>query len=328
VINGTSLDLTSTTLSSIETLKAGNTAATTFTVDQADLISGGSVIGSTGSDTLATAGTTLDLSSTSINSIEILKAGTATATTFTVDAKDLAVGGSVIGGTTAGDTLIVKNSAFDLTSTTLTGIEVLKAGVAGTTFTLEQTDLNALGTTGQVVGGSGKDTLQVADTTIDLTSTTLTSVEVLAAGSTAATTFIVDQADLLSKGSVVGTAKNDTLEINGSSLNLTSTTLTSVEILKAHLSTATSFTVDPADVSGGSVVGSTGNDTLILKTTAFDLTSTTLTSIETLQAGLATATTFTVDQTQLASAGSVIGSSGKSTKATASSPRKAKPRWS
>ena len=77
---------------------------------------------------------------------------------------------------------------------------------------------------------------------------------------------------------------------------------------------ATTFTVDTADLaSNGSVIGSSGNDSLVIKSTAFDLSSTTLTSVEILQAGLNSATTFTLDQADLASGGSVVGSSGSDT---------------
>src|SRR6185369_3804393 len=197
--NGTTLDLSSTALTSIETLKAGNAAATIFTVDQADLISAGSVTGSTGNDTLAAAGTALDLSSTTLTSIEILKANSSLATTFTVDVADLVSGGSVT-GSTGNDTLAMKAAAFDLTSTTLTSIEILSAGTSGaTTFTVDQADLASGGT---VNGSTGSDILSIKGTSFDVTSTTLTSIENLKGQSSLATTFTVDQADLITSGSV------------------------------------------------------------------------------------------------------------------------------
>jgi hypothetical protein len=304
----TALDLTNTTLSGIEKLQAGNVAATTFTVDQADLASKGSVIGSSGNDTLQIAGTSLDLRSTTLNSVEVLKAGNALATTFTVDSADLASGGSVI-GSSGTDTLIVADTAFDLSSTTLTSVETLKAGSAkDTTFTVNQGDL-ANG--GSVIGSTGKDTLASADATLDLTSTTLFSVEVLqsAAGGTA---FKVDQGDLANKGSVVGsTSATDTLTIVGTSFDVTSSALSSVEVLTGGSSNATTFKVDQEDLAeNGSVVGSSGTDTLITNGTALDLSSTALTSVEILQAGTSKGTTFTIDQSDLAVGGSVNGSSG------------------
>jgi hypothetical protein len=313
--NGTALDLTSTTLTSVEILKAGNAAATTFTVDQADLAAGGSVIGSSGNDTLATNGGSLDLSSTALTSIEILKAGSAGATSFTVDQDDLAAGGSVVGNV-GSDTIIAAGTALDLSSTTLTGVETIKAGLSlATTFTVDQADL-ASG--GSVIGSSGNDTLVAAGTALNLISTTLTSLEILKAGSSLATTFTVDQADLASGGSVIGSTGNDALVINGTSLNLASTTLSSVETLQAGLAVATTFTVDQADLAaGGSVIGSSGSDILLAAGTALDLSSTTVTSVETLKAGTNSATTFTVDQTDLASGGSVVGSSANDTLAAA-----------
>ncbi|MDY0873797.1 hypothetical protein, partial [Dongia rigui] len=155
---------------------------------------------------------------------------------------------------------------------------------------------------------AGTDTLVFNQTDADLTSTALTSVEVLKAGVSTATTFTVDANDLASGGSVVGSSGSDTLIIDSTAFDLTSTTLTSIEQLVAGQNTDTTFTVDAADLAaGGSVIGSSGNDTLIIKGTAFNLTSTTLTDVEILQAGSTAATTFTVDQADLAVGGSVLG---------------------
>jgi hypothetical protein len=86
-INGVSLDLTSTALSSIEILQAGSSLATTFTVDQADLASGGSIIGGAGSDFLFVKGNTVDLSSITLTSVETIETAIPTnATTFTIGA--------------------------------------------------------------------------------------------------------------------------------------------------------------------------------------------------------------------------------------------------
>ncbi|MBV5325459.1 MAG: hypothetical protein J0626_09435, partial [Rhodospirillaceae bacterium] len=306
---GAALDLTSTTLTSIEKLQ-GATVGTTFTVDAADLVSGGSVVGasSTTTDTLIIKGTSFDVTSTSLTNIEILKAGSSLATTFTVDQADLATGGSIV-GSSGTDTLTSKGTALSLANTTLTSVETLRAGSSlATTFTLDGDDLTKLTT---VSGSTGIDTLVASSTGIDMTSTTLNSIEVLKAGLSLATAFTVTQVDLANGGSVVGSSGSDTLVIGGTSLDLTSTTLTSIENLKAGSSLATTFTVDAADIiTGGTVQGSTGSDTLIIKGTAFDLNSTTATSIEKLQAGSSLATTFTLDTSDLANGGSIIGSSG------------------
>jgi hypothetical protein len=100
-----------------------------------------------------------------------------------------------------------------------------------------------------VTGSTANDTLTIASTSLDLTSTTLTSVEILAAGNSSATTFTVDQADLLSGGSVTGSTGNDTLTFIGTSLDLTNTTLTSIENI---LGTG----------AGDSITGSAGADTI------------------------------------------------------------------
>jgi hypothetical protein len=137
VIHGTRLDLTDTTLSSIEVLRAGSSLATLFTVEADDLASGGTVQGSTGNDTLAIDGTSLDLTSTTLSSIEILKAGLSDATTFTVDQVHLASVASILGSSSS-DTLIVNSNAINLTSTTLTSIETIETATQSiaTTFTV------------------------------------------------------------------------------------------------------------------------------------------------------------------------------------------------
>ena len=111
---------------------------------------------------------------------------------------------------------------------------------------------------------------EAGGTLIDLTSTTLSSVEIIKAADSNATTFTVDAGDLLSGGSVVGGAGVDTLTINGeTSFDLTSTSLSSVERLESANSTATIFKVNQADLnSGGTIVGSSGTDTLAVSGTA------------------------------------------------------------
>jgi len=98
--NGTSFNLSSTTLGSVEILKSGSTLATVFTVDQGDLASGGSVVGGSGVDVLQATGSSLNLTGTTLSSVEVIKAATG-GTTFTVDIDDLAAGMSIVGG--AGD---------------------------------------------------------------------------------------------------------------------------------------------------------------------------------------------------------------------------------
>ncbi|EPY00292.1 hypothetical protein, partial [Magnetospirillum fulvum] len=190
-----------------------------ISVDQTDLANGiVSVVGNSGIDTLAAAGSSLDLRTTTLSGIEVLKAGSSDDTTFTVDQTDLAANGSVVGDVGT-DTLIINGTSLNLGTTTLSGVEILKAGMnAATTFTVDQSDL---ATNGSVVGSIGIDTLVAAGTMLGLSATALTSVEILKAGTTSATTFIVDQADLATGGSVIGTGQIDTLIAAGASLSLT-----------------------------------------------------------------------------------------------------------
>ncbi len=113
-------------------LKAGSSLATTFTLDATDLVSGGTVQGSSGVDTLVISSTDADLTSTTVTSIEALKAGSASNTTFTLDAADLNVIGS-ISGSTGTDTLVVTSATINLGLTNLTSVEILKAGLSTAT---------------------------------------------------------------------------------------------------------------------------------------------------------------------------------------------------
>ncbi len=91
---------------------------TTFTVDQADLANGGSVIGSGGTDTPSTA----DLRRQQLDRQQCRntwKASASLATTFTVNQNDLASGGHGLRAARGNDTLVIAGSALDLTSTTL-----------------------------------------------------------------------------------------------------------------------------------------------------------------------------------------------------------------
>jgi uncharacterized protein YciI len=310
-IAGTSFDLTSTTLSSVEILKAGVAGATTFKLDLADLAFSGSVFGSSGVDTLTISGTSFDLTGTTLSSIEILKGDAAAATLFKVDLADLASKGSVLGGS-ATDTLIVGGTAFDLSSTMLSSVEVLQAATADdTTFTVDQADLASKGS---VIGGSGVDTLAMKGTALDLTSTSLDSVEILKAAGAGAAVFTIDSSDLAADGSVIGGTLSDTLSFMDNDADLTGTTLSSIEIIRAGSGTGTTFTVDQADLAaGGSVIGSSGNDSLVIAGTSLDLSSTGLSSIEGLKAGTTDDTVFKVDQADLLTGMTIFGSSGTDT---------------
>ena len=129
---------------------------------------------------------------------------------------------------------------------------------------VNQADLLSGGT---VDGSAGTDTLALAssDTTLDLSSTTLSSVEVIL-GNTNDNVVTVNQADLLSGGTVSGSAGTDTLALVSSetTLDLSSTTLSSVEVILGNTNDNV-VTVNQADLlSGGTVDGSSGTDTLAL----------------------------------------------------------------
>src|SRR5262249_20836465 len=150
-------------------------SATTFVVDQADIgsdpLDPGNILGSSGTDTLQAAGTVLDLRSTTVSSVEVLKAGNAGGTTFMVDATDLVSGAQVIGGA-GSDTLFINATSFDLNTITLSSVEAVQflTGSNGTTFTLTQNDI----TKGKsLTGTSNFDTVQFVGTGFDLGKVTL-----------------------------------------------------------------------------------------------------------------------------------------------------------
>jgi len=313
-VSGTLLDLRSTTLSSIEVLAAGSSASTTFILNQADLLSGGSVLGNLGGDTIEAGDLNLNLSSTTLSGIETLRGKESQATTITVDAADLSVVAEIVGGTATGDRLTAAGNSMNLSATAVSGVEILStASSAGTVFTVNQADLRP---GGQVRGHTaGADTLVAADAALDLTQTTLSSIESLAAGTSNATTFTLDSTDVsrLSGGSITGGASaTDQLRVTSNDINLGNVAVSGVEVLLAGSTSATTFRVNQADLaSNGSVVGVNAQvDTLSALGTLLDLRSTTLSSIERLTAGSASATSFIVNQADLTGGAAVIGNAG------------------
>jgi hypothetical protein len=309
VFNTTAADLRSASLIDIEVLKAGLTSATTFTVDQADLLSGGSVQGSTSGDHLVAHETRLDLTSTTLTSIEVLDAGSGKATTFTLDQADLSGLSAINGSTAVGDSLVAKASLVALQSVGLSGLETLKAGLStDTLFRLDAADLASLGSAGKVIGSSGKDTLASVDDTLDLSSIALTSIEVLKSENAGGTLFKLDQADLAPKGSILGSSGKDTIAAAGAALDLTSTALSSIEFLavgKSSLASTFTITQDQLNALTG-FTGGTGSDTLVLKGTDFDLTAVDIDSLDKLKAGTTGATTFSLVNGQMSKAQSSI----------------------
>ena len=311
VAAGTHLDLSQTALTNVQRLAAGTTSNTTFTLDQNDLVAGGSVIGSSGDDTIAAGGSSLDLSSTVLTSIENATISSSSGSTLTVTAEQLVNINVTGGGTTTNDTLIVTGTNFDLTGTTFTDFEALKAGgTLGTNFTLSDSNILALGSDGSITGTGKIDALTIRGTGFDLSSTTITSIEILRAGSTLATTFTLDPDDVTGVTNIIGGKGTDTILAAGTALDLSNATLSSVEKLTAGNAADTTFTLTQGEAAGLTITGSTGDDTLVIKGTSFDLTSTTLSSVEILETDNTSSspTVFIVDQADLASGGTVVGS--------------------
>ena len=227
--SGARLDLTSTTLTSIETLAAGSSGGTEFVVNQADVPQ--QVVGNAaGTDTLTIAEAQLNLSGTTLSSIEVLAAGSSAATIFTLDVNDIGrlAGGSIRGGESLADELRVGSNDFNLGNIQVSGVEVLAStATSATLFRIDQADL-ASG--GSIIGIGGQtDTVSILGTSLDLTSTTLTSVERLTAANFSATTFVVDASDIAELRQVIGNAGADTLRTVGAAADLRNLTLISIE---------------------------------------------------------------------------------------------------
>lgn len=209
-------------------------------------------------------------------------------------------------------------ATFDLSSTTVTGVEVLSGTrTSGTEFILDVNDFLQGGEAANlatIAGAAGTDTLTFAGTQLDLRSTTLSSVEVIAAQSSAGTVFIVNQADLVSGGEVRGHASgSDTLNVLDATIDLTGTTLNSIESLVAGGTAATTFRLDATDISrlgaaNASIIGIAGqSDVLQVTSNDVNLRNIALQNVETIQSLVTTATTFRVDQADLAANATVIG---------------------
>jgi hypothetical protein len=187
--------------------------------------------------------------------------------------------GSVTGDGAFDDTLVVTSTAFDLTSTTLSSVEILAAGTtSATTFTLDPADLTGLlnGTTAGIQGSTGAgDILTILGATFDLSSVALSSIEILTASTTDATTFTVDQADLAPGGAMSAPGINDTIQLAGGNLDLSTATGSSTalvgiehiigtaagEIIKVGINTITDLRggpgadiIDMAGATGGVIL--------------------------------------------------------------------------
>ncbi|MGE5546180.1 MAG: C2 family cysteine protease [Solirubrobacterales bacterium] len=253
-------DLRHLTLSSIEVIQATNKSGATFTITQDQLAAGGSVIGGAGTDTLVAAGPSLDLGTTTLSGVEVVKAGCTSDTTVTLGPGALAGLKSIIGND-GQDTLVVNGGNVNLAATTVKGIEVIEAGgIAATTFTVAQSNLADV----ICMFGTGGDTLVASGTSLDLSKTVITGIKILKAGSVG-TTFTLRQTDIfVGNGSIVGSTGTDTIVSAGNSLNLGTTTLSGIEVLKVGDSVGTTLTLGSAVTGLTSVAGGTGLDTLVL----------------------------------------------------------------
>ena len=156
---------------------------------------------------------------------------------------------ATVDGLDGSDTLQLADATLDLSSTTLTSIDLIRGTTAANVITVNTADVDESAT---VDGLDGSDTLQLADATLDLSSTTLTSIELIR-GTTAANVITVNTADVDESATVDGLDGNDTLQLADATLDLSSTTLTSIELIRGTTA-ANVITVNTADVDRKSVV--------------------------------------------------------------------------
>jgi len=219
---------------------------------------------------------------------------------------DKLIGGSGI------DTLIVTGNTFNLLFASLSSVEVLRADAAnGTHMTVFAIDQDDLAIKGSIVGNASAtgDTILTSDTALDLSSTTLSSIEGIMVTSSTGTTLTMLQKQLVGE-TISGFGSVDALAVRGSLVDLSSTTLNSFEILTSTGTAATTFKADLADIKSLTVTGHAGIDTLIVNGTDFNLMSSGLSSIEKLQAASSDATTFTLNTTELGTVGTITGGKG------------------
>jgi Ca2+-binding RTX toxin-like protein len=306
------LNLTGTTLTGASDVLAAGVASSTFTLNQSDLGALSSVVGSSGINTLVLSGSTDNLTGTGLSGIQVITQTGTAGNLLTVNQGDLVNGGTILGSTGV-DTLVLSggaSGAINLGSTTLSSIEILQAaaGANGMTISLLQSDLVA---GGSLIGSTGGiDTLVALGTSLDLTNTTVSGIEVLQAGNRAATTFVINQSDLASSNAaIIGNVATDTVVVMGGSINLSAVSMSGIEVIRAGSATATTFTLNQSELVANktSVIGGRGSDTLVLSSTsaatnAFDLSHVALSSVEVIKSASTAALVLTLSQSDLNSA--------------------------
>jgi Ca2+-binding RTX toxin-like protein len=323
-------DLTGTTLTSIEAITVADGAAQTLTVNGSDIASGAvaSVTFTTGTntDTLAFAGSALNLTSVTLSNVDTISSlATTGAVTITVGSNTSnLVNGAATVAAVAGSTSTLTSAAstLNLTSTTLTNIDKISDSYAsGATITLGTNVTTSASAVSTIGGGAGTDTLALDVADRDLTGTTLTSIEAITVADGAAQTLTVNGSDIAS-GAVASVTfttgtNTDTLAFAGSALNLTSVTLSNVDTISSLATTgAVTITdsgsiVDGATITVGAVSGANVN---LVGAGDLDLTNVTFSNIDTVTLGSAGTLTFGASSDD---ATTYVGSSGNDTFLTA-----------
>ena len=274
----------------------GGTGADTFAATSADITGLAETIsGGGGSDVLAlNGGGAFDLSSATLNSIELIS-GSASADSITgtsaADAINAGDGANLISGGAGADNLIGGSGAdtFAATSADITGLAETISGGGGSdvlalngggAFNLSSATLNSIelisgsASADSITGTSAADTINAGDGA-NLISGGAGADNLI--GGTGADTFAATSADITGLAETIsGGAGTDVLALNGGgAFNLSSATLDGIELISGSASadsitgTSAADTINAGDganlISGGAgadnLIGGTGADT-------------------------------------------------------------------
>lgn len=304
-------DLSTLTLSSVETLKFGG-VGTTLTVDQAHL---GGVTAITGNaaagDVLATSAN-LNLSAIALTAVETIDMNGAT-TMLTANAADLA---SVtnINGAGGAQTLSLLNST-DISGITFSALETISYGVAGINVTIDQAKLTGVT---NIAGnaGAGDILTMKAGTDLDLSGgLAISAIEELDLGGGGTSLTVNSMADLTGVSVIKGGVGADTLDVLTGDVNLSAIAVTGVESIHTEDATGSNLRVNAADIAGLTALTMDGASdilTLVNADSALDISGATLTGVETISLGNnadVTANTLTVLD-QLDGSGDIVNLNG------------------
>ncbi|AWB67172.1 hypothetical protein C2869_12320 [Saccharobesus litoralis] len=221
----------------LATASSGQTVTTTLSAS--NLSSVASILGDASTDVISIDAADLDLTNNTFSSIDVFKNTSSSETTLTVNSSNLS-GITEFDLSDASTATLQSSSALNVSSTTLTGVDVLKtSSTAGISLVVTPAQFNSLSS---VIGGSGTDTLVISGAGTLTATPTLSSIEVLRFSDS------TSGAQTLTLSAVTA---------NGLSLEATTSDVFSI-------TAATGSQTINAHSNGGSIDVGAGNDTVTL----------------------------------------------------------------